>query len=101
MSRYAEVAHAETAEQFAVLVETAEGVDTYGVSPLGQEWERWIDNRPPKQRKNLEQLLDTLGHHLTIDGPKPLTKAKKLEFQNLITESETRELQSVAEKIDE
>ena len=101
MSRYIEVTHLDTAERFAILIETTEGVDTYGASPLGQEWERWIDNRPPKTRRTLEQLLDTLGHHLAIDGPNPLTKAKKLEFQNLVTDAEARELESVAEKIDE
>lgn len=101
MSRYAEVLHLDTSDRFVVLIEDADGVDTYGVSPQGKEWERWADNLMPQKRKNIEQLLDTLGHHLTVDGPKPMTKAKKLEFQNLIAEAEAQELEAVADKIDE
>jgi hypothetical protein len=99
LSRYAEVTHLDSSERFAILVEGKDGVDTYGVSPQGKEWERWADSLPPKRRNTLEKMLDTLGHHLMIDGPNQLTRAKKLEFQNLVTEDNAEQIDSVTATI--
>lgn len=87
MSRYAIVSYVDSSQRFAVLVEGEHGVDTIGVSPQGKEWERWADALPVKSRRTIEQLLPSLGSHLTVKGPATLSKAQKLEFDELVAEN--------------
>ena len=59
MSKYIEVRHLNASQQFAVILETPDGIDVIGVSPQGREWEAWIDGRPAAQRDSLEKVLST------------------------------------------
>ncbi len=83
MSRYAIITHLDSTQQFAVLIETPNGVDTIGVSAQGKEWEKWADALPTADRRTIEDLTATLGGHLVVDGPKELTPALKQQFDEL------------------
>lgn len=88
MSRYAIISYVESADRFAVLVESKAGVDTIGVSAQGKEWEKWADALPARDRRTIDQLLLTLGGHLSVEGPKTLTPALKDEFAQLAADNE-------------
>ena len=83
MSRYAIISHLDSADRFAVLVEGSDGVDTYGISKQGKEWELWADSLPPAKRDTIEELLTTLGGHLSVQGPSSVTRTLTAEFEAL------------------
>lgn len=83
MSKYVEITHAGTQRQFAILIETSDGIDTVGVSPQGKEWEAWADALPAARRHTLTQLQATLGPHLQVSKPALLTQTLRDEFTAL------------------
>lgn len=83
MSKYVEVRHATGSQQFAILIEGSDGVDTIGVSPQGKEWEAWADALPASRRSTLAQLTATLGPHLSVSKPALLTHTLRDEFAAL------------------
>jgi hypothetical protein len=83
MSRYAIILHLDSTDRFAVLVEDSDGVDTYGISNQGKEWERWADSLPQGKRNTIEELLSTLGAQFSVQGPSSVTRTLSAEFEAL------------------
>lgn len=83
MSRYAIISHLDSTDRFAVLVEGSDGVDTYGISKQGKEWELWADSLPAAKRNTIEELLTTVGSHLLVQGPSSVTRTLNAEFEAL------------------
>lgn len=99
MARYAIISHLDSSQRFAIAIETDDGVDTIGISEQGKEWERWADALPEAKRKNIEQILKTLGLHFSVDGPKALTKELKVEFASLAQQKNPSDAKDVEKSV--